>query len=107
MATPESNPFVASAAPATSGRTQALRPLVWSGVAMMLLAAVCLAVSIGMMFLSFQTIANSSASPQPAELATGIGMAMLPLRLSLPLGLVGLVLLVAGLLIRRPVKEPA
>jgi hypothetical protein len=55
------------------------------------------------MVASFQRIAESTAAT-PEDLASGIRLAMIPSFVGISLGLIGLGLLIAGRVIRRPAK---
>ena len=85
-------------------RTRSTRWLVWSGAGCFGLAALCFAATIVKMVLGFQSIAQSS-QPAPADLANKISLAMLPFYAIGPLLILGIVLLVMGLTIRRPVEK--
>ena len=53
------------------------------------------------------SVSNSPTAPTPTELANGISIATGPSVAATPLGLLGIVLVIAGLIRRRPVSPPA
>lgn len=53
------------------------------------------------MALSFRAIAASPTTPQPAQLAVRIRWALIPFYATMPLGFIGIVLLIAGFVIRE------
>lgn len=98
------NPYRSPSTGDPPRRTQSTRWLVWSGIVCLGLASLCLSLTVVGMIMSFDTIARSATTPKPADLAHGISTSLLPMVAGMPLGIVGLALLIAGLLIRRPVK---
>jgi biopolymer transport protein ExbB/TolQ len=52
---------------------------------------------------SFQRVAESTAA-RPVDLASGISTALIATFAAVPLGIAGIVLLIAGLVFRRPVE---
>jgi hypothetical protein len=51
---------------------------------------------------SFSSIANSGATAKAADLANAISLALIPTFAAVPLGVLGVILLVVGLATRRP-----
>lgn len=98
------NPYRSPSTGGASPRTRSTRWLVWSGIACLGLALLCLVSTVVGMVVSFHTIAHSTTTPAPADLAHGIRISMLATVAGLPLGIVGIALLIAGLIIRRPVE---
>ncbi|HUT95587.1 MAG TPA: MotA/TolQ/ExbB proton channel family protein [Thermoguttaceae bacterium] len=97
------NPYRSPSTGGASPRTRSTRWLVWSGAVCLGLASLCLSLTVVGMIVSFHTIAQSQ-TPNPADLAHGIRMSMLATVAGMPLGIVGVGLLIAGLIIRRPVE---
>ena len=100
------NPYQPGTAANATSKTRATRWLVWSGIAALLLAALCLVATVVGMTLAFDTMANASSTPSPSELANGISFATIPSFAAAPLGLLGNVLLIVGFIRRRPVSNP-
>ena len=98
------NPYRSPSTGGASPRTRSTRWLVWSGAVCLGLASLCLSLTVVGMIVSFHTIAQSSTTPKPADLAHGISIALVPTVAGMPLGIVGVGLLIAGLIIRRPVE---
>lgn len=73
--------------------------LVWSGVASLALATFCLAWTAARILATYDSIADSPTSPRPSDLANGLSDALLPSFAAIPIGILGLVLLVAGLVL--------
>lgn len=86
-------------------KTRATRWLIWSGITSLALAAICFAVTIVGMVLTLNSIATSTATPKPSDLAEGISTASLPSIAVIPLVVLGIVLLVAGLMVRQPIDR--
>jgi len=53
---------------------------------------------------AFDRIATSQTAPRPSDLAQGISLAAIPGYFVLPLAILGIVLIVAGLLLRSPAR---
>ena len=98
------NPYRSPRTGGASPRTRSTRWLVWSGIACLGLALLGLAFTVVGMIASFHTIAQSSTTPKPSDLAHGITISLFATVATMPVGIVGIVLLIAGLLIRRPVE---
>ena len=98
------NPYKPGTAAPTRPKSRANRWLVWSGVVLLTLAAVCVFVTVIGMLLVTRSIANSTG-PEPSDLARGISVASLPSIAVVPLGVLGMVLLVSGLIVRRPISQ--
>ena len=73
------------------------------GLICLCIAALCVAATVVGIIYSFNVVAGSASPPNPQDLATGISMAKLPSLGVVPFGVLGVILLVTGLLIRRPV----
>jgi len=99
------NPYESPTGVAPPRKTRGTRWAIWSGVACLLLAAICALLTVAGMVLSFQSVAESATPPRPEDLATGISIALIPAFGIVPLGLLGVVLLIVGLVVRRPVEE--
>ncbi|NQU25046.1 MAG: MotA/TolQ/ExbB proton channel family protein, partial [Candidatus Nealsonbacteria bacterium] len=102
--TMDQNPYESTQTTGASRRTRSTRWLVWAGVACFVIAAICVAVTVVGMIYCFSVIAESSSTPRPEDLARGISTAMLPIFAAIPFAVLGVILLVAGLVIRRPVS---
>ena len=98
------NAYDSPSAASPPPRTQSTRGLVWSGAVCLGLAGLCLILRVVGILYGFWRIAESTTTPTPADLASGIRLAMIPSFAAVPLGLIGLGLLIAGLIIRRPVE---
>jgi len=99
------NPYQPGTALNAAQKTRGIPWLVWSGIAALLLAALCLVATVAGMTLAFDSVANSPTTPTPSELANGISIATVPSVAAAPLGLLGIVLVIAGLIRRRPVSH--
>jgi len=105
METRNTNPYHAGDASFAAPRTRATRWMIWSGAVALLLAVLCLAVTVLGMTWSFDVTATSSTSANPSGLADGISYALIPAVSAVPFALVGIVLLILGFVRRRPVAE--
>ena len=99
------NPYESGNASSSAPKTRATRWLIWSGIASLSLAATCVVITVVGMVLTFSSIANSATTPKPSDLAEGISVASLPSIAAVPLGILGVVLLVAGFIVRQPVDR--
>ncbi|MFW5692669.1 MAG: hypothetical protein ACOCWL_00495 [Thermoguttaceae bacterium] len=99
------NPYIALSSVNAPRKTRCTRWLVYLGAGCLVLSAVCFGLTIVAMVLSFREIAASPTPPTPAQLAVGIGWAMIPSYAVLPFGLIGVVLLIAGFVLRQPNRE--
>ena len=103
------NPYESPPSAGGPPKTCAARWLVRSGVTCLLAAALCMAASFLMtlwgMLVDFDAIVRSLPPPAPSEVARYISYSMIVFSPALPLGLVGILLLVSRLVIRRPVPE--
>ncbi len=100
------NPYDASDAPlSTPVKTRPTRWLVWSGVASLVAAVGCVASTIIGMIRSFNIIATSPTTPKPSELAQDISTSLLPSIAVMPFAFLGVVLLIAGFVIRQPKND--
>jgi len=98
------NPYRSPRTVGPSPKTRSTRWLVWSGLVCLGLALLGVAFTIAGMIFSFHTIAHSSTTPKPSDLAHEITISLVATVATMPLGIVGIVLLIVGLLIRRPVE---
>jgi len=85
-------------------KTESTRWLIWLGVTSLLASAACLVVTVVRMIAVFQRIAASSTAPKPSDLANEISVIIISDYCILPLAILGIGLIVAGLLIRRPAR---
>jgi NADH:ubiquinone oxidoreductase subunit 5 (subunit L)/multisubunit Na+/H+ antiporter MnhA subunit len=93
-----------------AAKTRATRWLVWSGVISLLLAILCMASSFMLtlwgMVSTFNTRSNPPTKPVSSEVVRHyMGLAEIPLYAVVPLGLLGILLLILGFVLRRPVIE--
>lgn len=98
------NPYESPRAAVPPLRTRGLTWAILLGIGFLAMAAICVLLTIVGMAAAFQNIA-ASAAPRPADLAQGISLALLPLYAAAPCGLLGIVLIVVGLVVRRPVES--
>lgn len=82
-------------------RTRPTPWLIWSGVTSLVLAAVCFVITVVGMMIAFNTLADSTAA-SPSDLALYVGVATIPSIAAVPLGILGLALLITGFLVRQP-----
>ena len=99
------NPWQPSHATYPKPPTRPTRWLVRSGIVSLAAAFVCFLATLVGMYLAFQSIAHSTA-PKASDFAQGIGVASIPSMASVPLAILGVVLIVAGLTIRQPIRDP-
>ena len=99
------NPYESPKAGSSAPKTRATRWLIWSGIASLILAATCVIITVLDMVLAFHSIAASTTTPKPSDLAQGISVALLPSIAVVPLGILGIVLLIVGLIVRQPVDR--
>ena len=99
------NPYRSTAHGGGSRKTRTTWWLVWSGVVSLLLAVGCLIATVVGMMASFNAIATSSGAPRPEDLAEGISYALIPGYAAIPLGLLGVILIILGFVIRRPIHD--
>lgn len=98
----DENPYESTAHGGSPTKTRATLWLVWSGVASLALSVACAIATVVGMIASFAAIAESSTAPRPENLARYISYALLPGYAVIPLGLLGIILVVLGFAIRRP-----
>jgi serine/threonine protein kinase len=94
------NPYESANASSFAPKTRATRWLIWPGVGSMTLAAACVVIVVFRMVLAFDSSASSSAT----ALSEAISLAILPSIAAVPLGILGIVLLIAGFVVRQPVR---
>ena len=99
------NPYVSPKTAGVPRKTRGIGWAIWSGVACLVVAAICGLLTVVLMISSFRTIAQTNSTPKPTDLAEGISNAMLPLYGIVPFGLLGIVLVIVGLVVRRPIKQ--
>jgi hypothetical protein len=69
------------------------------------LAVSCVVASVVTMIMAFASITESATNVSPSDLAQGVGVASVPSFFAVPLGILGIVLVVAGLIVRQPVTD--
>jgi hypothetical protein len=94
------NPYESDTAISFARQTRATRWLIWPGLGAIALAAACVVIIVLRMVLAF----NSSASSSATDLSEAISVAILPSIAAIPLGILGIVLLIAGFVIRQPLR---
>ena len=99
------NPYESGDASSSAPKTRATRWLIWSGIVSLALAATCVVITVVGMVLAFNSIATSTTTPKPSDLAQNISVASLPSIAAVPLGILGVVLLVTGFMVRQPVDR--
>jgi hypothetical protein len=100
------NPYQPPSSPAEAPKTRPVRWLVWSGLICLALAALCSLATLVEMLVTFHTIGHSSTALTPEQLARGISIAMVPTLAVVPLGALGILFLILGLVFRRRVAKP-
>ncbi|MDG1896360.1 MAG: hypothetical protein P8J37_15765 [Fuerstiella sp.] len=75
--------------------------MIRAGIALLILAGICLAMTVVGMMLAFDSIANNATTPSPSDLAQGINLASLPSFAAVPLAILGVALLICGFFVRR------
>lgn len=98
----EDNPYTPGSI-ASKTKTRASRLILWAGCTLLALSALCVIATVLGMNWTFNTIANSSTSPKPSDLARGISTAMIPSIAAIPLAILGVALLIVGFLRREPI----
>lgn len=101
----KSNPYKLSPSNDPGGRTQGTRWLVWLGLACLTLSLGCFTLACVIAYAAFRSIATSPSAPQPAQLAAALRWTVLPSLATVPLGVLGVISLVAGLVIRHPTAQ--
>jgi drug/metabolite transporter (DMT)-like permease len=89
------------------GKPPTTRPMWWLiGFGIVLLSIPLVSTVAGVLgFIStFESIATSPTQPKPSDLAGGIRFSVILVIGGALLGMIGVVLIVAGMIIRRPVK---
>ena len=87
---------------ATLPKTRPTMWLVWFGVAAIVVALLCVLLLVVGIVLTFNNIAGGAAQPDPADLANGISWSVLPTIMAIPLGVIGIALIVVGFVMRKP-----
>ena len=100
------NPYEPSSDISTVRRTRSTRWLVRTGIALLTLAVVCLLAPIAGMIWALSSLANSTTPPTPSDIALGISLASIPSIAVIPIGILGIVLLIAGFVIRERIDGP-
>ena len=96
-----SNPYEApNEAPYAVVSGQRRRRLITAGCTCIAIALVCVAATVVVMMRSFSELAGAE-TPSPRDLADGIAIALVPSYLGGPVGIAGIVLIIAGLLSGR------
>ena len=99
------NPYESSVPETSAPKTRATRWLVWSGVTSLILAFTCAAITTVEMTAAVNSMAGSTTPPTPSELAKGVNTALIPSMAAVPLGVLGIVLFVAGFVVRQTVDH--
>jgi hypothetical protein len=101
----DNNPYQSPSSPAESPKTRPVRWLVWSGLICLALAVLCFLATVVGMLVTFNTIGRSSTALSAEQVARGISIAMIPTLAVVPLGALGILLLILGFVFRRPAAE--
>jgi hypothetical protein len=99
----DENPYRSTVHGGGVRKTRASWWLVWAGIVSLLLSAACVIATVAGMIASFNAFATASSTRHPAELAEGISRALIPAYAAVPLVLLGIILIVLGFVIRRPI----
>ena len=99
------NPYELPSSTSAATKTRACRWLVWSGVACLVLAGLCMAASVLVIMVGMLHSLSSDEVLRPSEIAREISIAIIPSALMIPLGVLGILLLILGFVIRRPVDK--
>lgn len=80
----------------------------WAGIVCLLVAALCVVITVVGMILAFQTVDRGPGTPAPEDLGQGISNALIPSCAAVPVGLAGVILVIVGLVSRRsiPPSQP-
>ncbi len=102
---PYQNPYECNRVHYSAASAKTSRWMTWAGLIALILAGLCpVATVLGMMW-SVSSIETSSSTPQPSELASDINKSIIPLYGAVPLTLIGISLLAAGLVRRNSVPS--
>lgn len=105
-ATMTDNPYESTNTTPEKAPTRSTRWLVRSGIASLAVAFACFLATLVGMLRAFNLIASSNTAPKPSDLAQGISVASIPSIAVIPLASLGVILIIAGLIIRQPVHDP-
>ncbi|MDF1843713.1 MAG: hypothetical protein P1U77_19925 [Rubripirellula sp.] len=98
-----SNPYQLGTTASAETKTRPTAWMVWTGIAMLLLAGVCLVITVFGMMWSFDTVATSSSTTETTALANDITLSVIPIFAGAPLAVIGVILIILGFILRRPV----
>ena len=90
------NPYEPTNSSSRTPKTRGSRWLLWAGGGCLALAALCLIVTAAGKMQTFEANATSSSTSEPANLANDLSAAIIPSLIAVPLGLLGIVLLILG-----------
>ncbi len=99
----DENPYQSGIVPTKTPTTRPTLWLIWSGVASIVLAALCFAIAVVGMRAGFDRVARSGGTPQPEELAESLSRAMSTSLGGVSFVILGIVLLIAGFVVRKPI----
>ena len=99
------NPYESPVTAGTPQKTRGIRWALWSGIACLVMAAICTVLAVAWMIASFQTVAQASSTPKPEDVAVGISITVIPAYGIVLFGLVGIILVIVGIVVRRPIEE--
>jgi Mn2+/Fe2+ NRAMP family transporter len=100
----DDNPYESPASVGVPRETRGTRWAIWSGITCLAVAVICAVLAVVGIISTFQTIAEAP-TPKAQDLAAGIRNAMIPAYGTVPFGLLGIILLIVGFAVRRPIDE--
>jgi hypothetical protein len=99
------NPYEPGNATSADPQTRSTRWLVRSGIASLAVAFACFVTTLVGMLRVFNSIASSSTAPNPSDLAQDMSVVSIPSMAAGLLAILGVILLVAGVIIRQPIDN--
>jgi hypothetical protein len=86
-------------------KTIATRSLVYAGIVLLAIAAFCVLSSVVGMAWTVEQVSRGADVPRAQDVALGISRASIPMRFAAPTALIGLVLIVVGVVRRKPLPN--
>lgn len=103
LVTMNSNPYQLGTTASAETKTRPTAWMIWTGITMLLLAGLCLAITVFGLMWSFDTVATSSSTTETTVLANGITLSVIPIFAGAPLAVIGVILIILGFMLRQPV----